>query len=171
LVFVFAITQLSRYLLHHLTLQGAARTLFLLVVWWAWIYTTWMANWFDPDSVPVRLTLLVGMLASLAMAIAVPQAFGSRALLFVWGYVGLQVMRNAFIVAATRPESPLHPSDTYRTRVSRWAALVGARAPQSNRVQVGPPRDAPRRSGCGDASTLRRSVGRDERTGGPGGSA
>jgi hypothetical protein len=49
----------------HLTVQGAAQTLFLLlVVWWAWIYTTWMTNWFDPDSVPVRLTLLMGMLGS-----------------------------------------------------------------------------------------------------------
>jgi low temperature requirement protein LtrA len=84
LVFVFAVTQLSRYLLHHLTIQGAAQTLFLLlVVWWAWIYTTWMTNWFDPDSVPVRLTLLVGMLASLVMAIAIPQAFSSRALPFI----------------------------------------------------------------------------------------
>jgi len=22
----------------------------LLVVWWAWIYTTWMTNWFNPTS-------------------------------------------------------------------------------------------------------------------------
>jgi low temperature requirement protein LtrA len=57
----------------------------LLVVWWAWIYTTWMTNWFDPDSVPVRLTLLIGMLGNLVMAIAVPHAFGSRALPFILG--------------------------------------------------------------------------------------
>lgn len=61
LVFVFAVTQLSDYLLNHLTTKGAAQTLFmLLVVWWAWIYTTWMTNWFDPDAVPVRVVLLVG---------------------------------------------------------------------------------------------------------------
>ena len=59
-----------------------------------------MTNWFDPDSVPVQLTLLMGMLATLAMAIAVPQAFGSRALPFILGYVGLQITRNAFIVAS-----------------------------------------------------------------------
>jgi low temperature requirement protein LtrA len=124
LVFVFAVTQLSRYLLHHLTVQGAAQTLFLLlVVWWAWIYTTWMTNWFDPDSVPVRLTLLVGMLASLVMAIAIPQAFSSRALPFILGYVGLQIMRNAFIVAATKPETPLHVA--FR-RILAWSAWTGA---------------------------------------------
>ena len=49
LVYVFAVTQLSQLLVHDLTWAGAARTAFLLVVvWWAWIYTTWMVNWFDP---------------------------------------------------------------------------------------------------------------------------
>jgi low temperature requirement protein LtrA len=86
LVFVFAVTQLSHHLLTHLTVEGVAQTLFLLlVVWWAWIYTTWMTNWFDPDAVPVRVVLLGGMLASLLMATAIPDAFGDRALLFAGG--------------------------------------------------------------------------------------
>jgi low temperature requirement protein LtrA len=123
LVFVFAVTQLSHHLLNRLTIAGAAQTLFLLlVVWWAWIYTTWMTNWFDPDSVPVRGALLVGMLASLVMAIGVPDAFGDRALAFVGGYVALQTVRNAFIVATTRPESPLHVS--FR-RILAWSVWTG----------------------------------------------
>src|ERR671915_1665774 len=65
LVFVFAITQLSHRLLEHLTFAGALETLFLLfAVWWAWIYTTWIANWFDPEKPPVRLMLIAVMLAS-----------------------------------------------------------------------------------------------------------
>jgi hypothetical protein len=60
LVFVFAVTQLSRYLLHHLTVQGAAQTLFLvLVAWWAWIYTTWMTNWAVEDNSQLRNANLV----------------------------------------------------------------------------------------------------------------
>ena len=83
LVFVFAITQLSHYLVEHLDAEGAAKTLFLLlVVWWAWIYTTWMTNWFDPESAVVRSVLIAVMLASLFMAIAIPEAFDDRALLF-----------------------------------------------------------------------------------------
>ena len=39
----------------------------LVVVWWAWIYTTWMANWFDPDSPAVRTVLTGVMLGSLLM--------------------------------------------------------------------------------------------------------
>ena len=49
LVYVFAVTQLSHQILDDLTVAGVARAAFLLlIVWWAWIYTTWMANWFDP---------------------------------------------------------------------------------------------------------------------------
>src|SRR5262249_5721570 len=82
----------------------------LLVVWWAWIYTTWMANWFDPDSVPVRLVLIAVMLASLMMAVAVPRAFVDDGLLFAGAYVALQVGRNAFNVIVTDRESPYHQS-------------------------------------------------------------
>ena len=104
LVYVFAITQLSHALLANLSIDGALRTLFLLlVIWWAWNYTTWMANWFDPDAVPVRIVLLGVMLASLLMAAAVPGAFGGDGLLFAGAYVALQVGRNTFnVVVADR---------------------------------------------------------------------
>ena len=97
LVYVFAITQLSHALLadHSPGRAAAGPASCSLVVWWAWIYTTWMANWFDPDAVPVRLVLIGVMLASLLMAVAIPQAFGERRLLFACAYVALQVGRNA----------------------------------------------------------------------------
>jgi low temperature requirement protein LtrA len=96
LVYVFAVTQLSHQILDDLTVAGVARAAFLLlVVWWAWIYTTWMANWFDPASPTVRLVLAGVMLASLLMAASLPEAFGDRALLFAASYVVLQVGRNA----------------------------------------------------------------------------
>ena len=83
LVYVFAITQLSHHLLATLTWSGAAETAFLLVaVYWAWNYTTWMANWFDPDVPAVRVALVFVMLASLLMAVAVPEGFGDHAMLF-----------------------------------------------------------------------------------------
>jgi low temperature requirement protein LtrA len=104
LVYVLAITQLSHHLLEDLTWHGAAETAFMLVaVYWAWNYTTWMANWFDPDAVPVRLVLVFVMGASLVMAVAIPAGFGDRALLFACGYAALQVGRNAFVVAVTPP--------------------------------------------------------------------
>jgi low temperature requirement protein LtrA len=56
LVYAFAVTQVSHLLIGDLSLAGAGHAAFLLVfVWWAWIYTTWMVNWFDPASSKVRL--------------------------------------------------------------------------------------------------------------------
>jgi low temperature requirement protein LtrA len=96
LVYVFAVTQLSHQILDDLSVAGVARAAFLLlIVWWAWISTTWMANWFDPTSSAVRGVLTAVMLASLLMAAALPDAFGERALLFAGSYVALQVGRNA----------------------------------------------------------------------------
>ena len=101
LVYVFAITQLSHLLLDHLTIEGALETLFLLLaVWWAWIYTTWVTNWFDPDRLPVRLMLVAVMLASLVMSVAIPDAFGERGLMFALAYVTIQVGRTMFVVIA-----------------------------------------------------------------------
>jgi low temperature requirement protein LtrA len=123
LVFVFFITRLSDLLLHDLTVAGAAKTVFLfLVAWWAWIYTTWGTNWFDPTTGPVRAVLLVGMLASMLGAIAIPDAFGDRAWLLVVGYVSIQTLRNAFMVAATDREDPLHLPFV---RILVWTAWVG----------------------------------------------
>jgi low temperature requirement protein LtrA len=105
LVFVFAITQVSHLLLDNLTWRGAGQAaLILLVVWWSWNYTTWVTNELDPDSVLVRLLLIALMLASLLMAIAIPDAFGERALMFAGSYVAIQVGRHLFLtfVAADR---------------------------------------------------------------------
>ena len=60
----------------------------LLVAWWAWVYTTWTTNWFDPDTLEMRTVLLVGMIAGMLGAIAIPDVFGDRAWLLVIGYVG-----------------------------------------------------------------------------------
>ena len=104
LVYVFAVTQLSHHLLADMSWSGAAQTALMLVaVYWAWNYTTWMTNWFDPDTAPVRLVLVFVMLASLLMSVAIPEGFGEYALLFACGYSGLQIGRNAFVVAVTPP--------------------------------------------------------------------
>ena len=102
LVYVFAVTQLSHHLLADISWGTAAETAFMLVaLYWAWNYTTWMTNWFDPDTVPVRLVLVFVMLGSLLMAVAIPEGFGQHALLFACAYAGMQIGRNAFVVAVT----------------------------------------------------------------------
>src|SRR5215212_10335076 len=73
LVYVFAITQLSHLLAERLDLPGALQTaLLLLALWWAWVDTAWVTNWFDPDRRPVRVMLVGTMVAILIMAVALP---------------------------------------------------------------------------------------------------
>ena len=88
LVFVFAITQLSHGLLHHLTPLGAFETALLMIaVWWCWIDTAWVTNWIDPEKPPARLLLFGLMLGGLVLAASIPKAFEERALAFAGAYV------------------------------------------------------------------------------------
>src|SRR5256884_8275222 len=83
LVYVFAVTQLSHYLIGHSTLVGALHAgLLLAMVWLVWAYTTWVTNWLDPELMAVRLLLGVLMLVSLAMSASLPRAFEGLGL---WG--------------------------------------------------------------------------------------
>jgi low temperature requirement protein LtrA len=138
LVYVFAITQLSHMILADLTVAAVGRAaLLLLIVWWAWIYTTWMANWFDPSSPAVRAVLTCVMLASLLMAAALPGAFGDDAILFAVSYVALQVGRNVAAVSLLGRDQPLR--DIFE-RLVGWSAasgvlwLVGAALPADRRL-------------------------------------
>jgi low temperature requirement protein LtrA len=124
LVFVFAVTQVSHLLLHDLSWRGAGRAaVALLVVWWAWNYTTWVTNELDPDSVVVRLLLIAIMLASLLLAIAVPRAFEDRVLLFAGAYVAIQVGRHLFLTFGSA-----EPGTMERRRAGRiltWFIAAG----------------------------------------------
>jgi low temperature requirement protein LtrA len=122
LVYVFAVTQLSHHLLEHLTVRGAAQTLLLLLaVWWAWMYTCWTTNWFDPDHPAIRLVLIGVMLAGLIMSAGIPDAFGDRAMWFAAAYVTIQVGRTLFLVIALGT----HELSRNFQRILVWLAVPG----------------------------------------------
>lgn len=99
LVYVFAITQLSHYLLQHLTLLGALQTATLwFAVWLGWQYTAWVTNWFNPDHLSMRLMLMALMGVALLVSAAIPDAFGERGLLFAGSYAAIQVGRTLFVL-------------------------------------------------------------------------
>ncbi|HEY1368933.1 MAG TPA: low temperature requirement protein A [Gaiellaceae bacterium] len=124
LVFVFAVTELSHHLLNDLTWRGAGQSaLLLLVVWWSWNYTTWVTNELDPDSFVVRLLMIGLMLASLLMSIAIPEAFGPRALLFVGSYLAIQIGRHAFLTFAAAGPGTLERERAGRILI--WFAAAG----------------------------------------------
>lgn len=127
LVFVFAITQLSHTLLDHLTIEGVAQTVLLLVVvWQVWVTTAWVTNWFDPDHPAVRLMLVGVMLASLFMSVAIPDAFSERALMFGAAVAVIHTGRAAFAYFALRAErGPGTPLTRTFQRTLLWHSAAG----------------------------------------------
>ncbi len=123
LVFVFAITQLSHLLLHHLTPAGALETaLLFLAVWWVWIYTTWALNWLDPQRGPVRAMVYLSMLFGLFLSMSIPEAFGARGLTFAVSFVAMQVGRSLF-TAWCFADQPAQRRNFLR--ISTWLAVSG----------------------------------------------
>jgi low temperature requirement protein LtrA len=109
LVYVFAVTQLSHFLLAGPPAGGTVRTaleaaLLLIMVWQLWAYTTWVTNWLDPDRIAVRLLLLVLAVISLVMSAALPSAFGRSSLIVGCAYLVMQVGRSTFTVWAITDE-------------------------------------------------------------------
>lgn len=125
LVFVFAITQLSHLLLDHLSLWGAAQALLLLLgVWSVWIYTSWCTNWVDPDTLPVRILLLVLMFAGLILSAAIPEAFDNQGLVFAAAFAFMQVGRSLFMLWALKNHSAANHRNFQRITI--WLCLSAA---------------------------------------------
>jgi low temperature requirement protein LtrA len=124
LVFVFSLTQVSHLQLADLSWAGAGRALLaFLVVWWAWNYTVWVTSEVDLEPIPVRLLFLAMMLASLAMAVAVPEAFGRYGLLFAGSYVAIKTGRLLFLTIGGAHASPTGVGRG--TRLLTWFVVSG----------------------------------------------
>jgi low temperature requirement protein LtrA len=123
LVFVFAVTQLSHMIVTHTTWNGAFYAAVLLVmVWQAWVYTTWAINYLDADRTVVRAVLLALMFGSLVMAIALPDAFHGRATTVAIAYVAMQIGRAVFMILALRGD----PLRYTFLRIAPWSCMTGA---------------------------------------------
>lgn len=126
LVYVFAVTQLSHFLLHDQTVAGALRAALLLaMVWLVWAYTTWVTNWMDPERIEVRLLLVALMLVSLAMSAGLPYAFEAWGWVVGTAYAVQQAGRSVFMVVALRGGGPLERNFE---RILAWCVLSGALA-------------------------------------------
>jgi low temperature requirement protein LtrA len=122
LVFVFAVTQISHTLLAQFTPLGALQTtLLFLGVWWVWVYTSWVTNWFNPELTPVRILLFSLMLGGLVLSTSIPSAFEGRGLWFAGAYAAMQVGRTLFWLASI-PRSRI-PALLNALRILTWLSL------------------------------------------------
>lgn len=97
LIFVFAITQVSHFLLNHYDLKGFVQAGILFqAIWMVWIYTTWVLNQIDPDHPSVRALLFALMLSGLFVSMALPRAFDDRGLVFALAFCAMHLGRTFF---------------------------------------------------------------------------
>jgi low temperature requirement protein LtrA len=93
LVFVFAITQVTKLLANDPTWGGVLRGMLVLAaLWWAWSSYAWLTSAIDVDEGGVRLAILASTLAMLFVALAVPGAFGDDAVLFGVAYLLVRLL-------------------------------------------------------------------------------
>ncbi|MDQ7904635.1 low temperature requirement protein A [Phytohabitans sp. ZYX-F-186] len=107
LVFVFALTQLSRWGLdqlasqHQVAVAGQA-VLLLLALMMVWLLTAWITNVYDPQRPEIQLVVATAMFGALVMAVALPEAFGPKALEFAGAYVTIHIGRGLVLVPLLR---------------------------------------------------------------------
>lgn len=142
LVFVFTVTQLTKVLADRLTWTGIAQVVVMLcAIMWMYGGYAWLTNAIAPNN-PVRRTLmLIGMGGFLAIALAIPDAFGAAGWAFGIGYfvvnavhTGLfSVAGGAGVARAMKVIGPLNLLSATLILVGgftpgtwRWALWVGA---------------------------------------------
>jgi low temperature requirement protein LtrA len=108
LVFVFAITQVTAFLAHHLTWDGLLRGLFLLgALWWAWAAYAWLTNTLDPEEGIVRIAVFASMAAMLVVALATPHAFDVDGVVFGIAYFIVRALHLVLYAIAGRNDPDL----------------------------------------------------------------
>ena len=123
LVYVLAATQLTHYLLEHLTWRGVGETLLLfLVVWRGWATITWTTNYFDLNVRSVRMVLIGLAFVSLIVSASIPQAFGDRGLAFALASAAVLMGAITFGWASVGRR---HPLGMVFERVLIWHSITG----------------------------------------------
>src|SRR5215204_6028709 len=106
LVFVFALTQVTGFLTHHLTWLGMLQAATLLTVLWAsWASYSWLTNAVPAEEViSARLVIFAATAAMFVASLAVPGAFGHYGVLFGSAYLVVQLLQVVLYALATGRE-------------------------------------------------------------------
>jgi len=128
LVFVLAITQCTALMSHHPTWEGLIQGMLVLgILWWAWVGYAWLTSVLDPEEGAVRLVMFGAMAALLIVALAVPEAFDSLALVFALAYGAVRIAHiGLFILASPEDDGLRHSVLTLATSTAVAIVLLVA---------------------------------------------
>ena len=108
LVLVYAITQVTLLMSDDLTWRGIGQGMLVLAaLWWAWTGYAWLTNTLEPEEGAVRVGMFAAMAAMLVVALAVPEAFGSDAVLFGVAYLIVRLLHILLYAIAGKRDPDL----------------------------------------------------------------
>ncbi|HEV7875165.1 MAG TPA: low temperature requirement protein A [Nocardioides sp.] len=109
LVFVFAMSQVVQLMLVENSWLGLARgALALMAVWWTWVCYAWLTDTRVDAGTTVRSLTLAAMAAMMIAAIALPEAFVDRALVFAAAYLWVRLIHLALFLLETGRDPEAH---------------------------------------------------------------
>ena len=108
LVFVFALTQVTKFMADDPTFEGMARGLLIwAVLWWGWGGWAWLTSTVDPEQWQPRLVIFAAMGAFLFVGLATPGAFGDDGVLWGCAYFASRCLHAALFWVAARGDEAL----------------------------------------------------------------
>ncbi|MDM7991324.1 low temperature requirement protein A [Arthrobacter sp. zg-Y877] len=129
LVFVFAFTQVTGFMVHEYSSLGVLQGMVVLVLlWWSWAPFSWLANQAHADEGLMRFGLSAVMVAIFIAALAIPEAFDDLdgglhgPLVLAFAYTAVRVLHLGLYVYAAGNDQPLRRQIAKLT----FTAVLGA---------------------------------------------
>ncbi|MCC9196918.1 low temperature requirement protein A [Arthrobacter sp. zg-Y820] len=114
LVFVFAFTQVTGFMVHEYSFLGVLQGIVILVLlWWSWAPFSWLANQAHADEGLMRFGLSAVMVAIFIAALAIPEAFDDLdggldgPLVLALAYTAVRILHLGLYVYAAGNDQPL----------------------------------------------------------------
>ncbi|MCC9173844.1 low temperature requirement protein A [Arthrobacter sp. zg-Y179] len=114
LVFVFAFTQVTGFMVHEYSFLGVLQGMVILVLlWWSWAPFSWLANQAHADEGLMRFGLSAVMVSIFIAALAIPEAFNDLdggldgPLVLALAYTAVRILHLGLYVYAAGNDQPL----------------------------------------------------------------
>ena len=121
LVYVVALSLISRGLIVDLDWDRAFQALIMLMaMWWTWAITTLVTDVYDPQRSEIKVLIIAVMFGALLMTTTIPEAFAGRGLIFAGTYVAIHLGRGLYLMPAVRRD---RQTQRRATRIFIWFAV------------------------------------------------
>ena len=138
LVFVYAITQITAIMAHHLDVKHVVQSLIILwLIWWAWTLITASLNAANTRIAEVRVIALLATGVAFVMASSIGEAFDSGVMWFAVPYILIRLLGiGLYVIVTTSLNENRAPTRVFTliSSIGFVAILIGCFADPSHRI-------------------------------------